>query len=284
MSDLRIQHARWQEELVSPDDPRLVSGKKCGCVCMGCGESLILRRGKKNRPHFAHHAETTCDEKCMIHNIVQAWVAQELPGKSIPLPPHPELDSPRRFLAYENKVQTEFSEGNRRYDVRLEGMFLYDFGVGDFNQDLAFKRYLEWSQKKTRTRVLQDSKLQEYLQWARKDPLLKALQVADYMEPRNYIHPDILKIVNRDELKGRTYEGGLRSDKLDHIMIEVEYSHAKDDDFKLQMKKERRYVLEVNAEKFYGNGRDLTPVKLIKNSEWVWPTDEQSKEQMSLSE
>ena len=282
MSDLRIQHAKWQGELVTPDDQRLVSGKKCGCVCMGCGEPLILRRGEIRRPHFAHLAETACDKKCMIHNIVQAWVAQELPGQIIPMPPHPELDSPRGFLAYENEVQTEFSEGNRRYDVRLEGMFLYDYGVGDFNQDLAFKRYLEWSHKKTRTRVLQDSKLQEYLQWARKDPLLRALQVADYMEPRNHIDSEILKIVNRDELKGRTYEGGLRSDNLDHIMIEVEYSHAKDDDFKLQMKKERRYVLEVNAEKFYGNGRDLTPVKLIKNSEWVWPADIQSKEQMSL--
>ena len=277
MSDLRIQHARWQEELVSPDDPRLVSGKKCGCVCMGCDEPLILRRGKKNRPHFAHRAETTCNEKCMIHNIVQAWIAQELPGKIIPLRPHPELDSPRGFLAYENKAQTEFSEGNRRYDVRLEGMFLYDYGVGDFNQDLAFKRDLEWLQKKHRTRVLQDSKLQECLQWARKDPLLRALQVADYMEPRPFIDPEILKIVNRDELRGATYKGGLRSDKLDHLMIEVEYSHAKDDDFKLQMKKERRYVLEVNAEKFYGNGRDLTPVKLIKIASGYGPLMNKAK-------
>lgn len=282
MSELRIQHARWQEELVTPDDLRLVLGKKCGCVCMGCGEPLILRRGKKNRPHFAHRAETICDNTCMIHNIVQTWIAQELSSELIPLPPHPVLDSPRWFVPFES--QTEFSEGNRRYDVRLEGMFTYDWGVGDFNQDLAFKRYLEWSNKRTRTRVLQDSKLQEYLQWARKDPLLRALQVADYMEPRPFIDPEILELVERDELKGSTYKGGLRSDKLDHIMIEVEYSHAKDDDFKLQMKKERRYVLEVNAEKFYGNGRDLTPVKMIKNSEWVWPTDEQSKGQMSLFE
>ena len=91
-------------------------------------------------------------------------------------------------------------------------------------------------------------------------------------------------IGRKDELQGRTYEEGLPSDKLDHLMIEVEYSHAKDDDFKLQMKKERRYVFEVNAEKFYGNGRYLIPVTMIKNSEWVWPTDEQGKEQMSLFE
>lgn len=280
MSDLRIQHARWQGELVTPDDQRLVSGKKCGCVCMGCGEPLILRRGEIRRSHFAHLAETACDKKCRIHNIVQAWIAKELPGKTVPLPPHPELDSPYGFLGY--KAQTEFSEGNRRYDVRFEGMFLYDFGRGDFNQDLAFKRYLMWIQKETaKKRNEQRPMLKESF---RQSGLPKSLEKYYVEQPSAFIDSNILALVERDELQGRTYEGGLRSDKLDHIMIEVEYSHAKNDDFKLQMQKERRYVLEVNAEKFYGNGRDLTPVKLIKNSEWVWLTDEQSKEQMRLFE
>ncbi len=65
-------------------------------------------------------------------------------------------------------------------------------------------------------------------------------------------------------------------------MIEVEYSHAKDDDFKLQMQKERRYVLEVNAAGFYEDGRELTPAKMIKNSTWVWPNDKQENEQTTL--
>ena len=221
----------------------------------------------------------------MIHNIVQAWIAQELPSKIIPLRPHPRLDSPRGFLAHKNKVQTEFSEGNRRYDVRLEGMFLYDIGVGDFNQDLAFKRHLMWAQEKAaKARKEIRPFIEDYFEQSDLPKSWMEYYVSSFASYRVSVDSEILALVERDELKGRTYEGGLRSDKLDHLLIEVEYSHAKDDDFKLQMKKERRYILEVNAEKFYGNGRDLTPVKMIKNSEWVWPTDEQSKGQMSLFE
>lgn len=65
-------------------------------------------------------------------------------------------------------------------------------------------------------------------------------------------------------------------------MVEVEYSHAKDEEFKSQMKNERRYVLELNAEKFYGDGFDLSLKEFIRNSKWVWPVDEQSEEQMGL--
>ena len=280
MSELLIQHAKWQGELVKPVDSRLVSGKDCGCVCAGCGESLILRRGKRNRPHFAHHAKSPCDRESMIHNIVQSWVAQELPGSIIPLPPHPGLDSSYGFLVNANGAQTEFSENKRRYDIRLEGMFLYDFGVGDFNQDLAFKRKLEWLQGRCARRLRED---EESIQEQFRQSGLPESWKKDYMEQyRPRIHPVILALVERDELKNCTYKGGLRSDKLDQLMIEVKYSHAKDDDFKLQMQKERRFVLEVNAEGFYGNGQNLTPVQFSKNSVWVWPDDQSDKGQMAL--
>lgn len=284
MSDLLIQHASWQGELVKPIDRRLKSGNKCGCICFGCGESLILRRGKKRRHHFAHQAATICDTKSMIHNIVQAWVAQELPGKAFALPPHPEMDSPCEFLVYNDKTQTEYADGNRRYDVKLEGMFLYDFGIGDFNQDLGMKRNVMWMQKKTaELRNEQRPTLKEQF---RQSGLPKSWE-KDYLKnqpPNVVIHPRILALLERDELKYTTYKGGLRSDKLDHIMIEVEYSHAKNDEFKSQVKEERRYVLEVNAERFYGDGRDLSPSKLIQNSNWVWPVKNLSEEQMPLFE
>lgn len=282
MPDLLIQHARWQEELVTPVDRRLKSGNKCGCTCIGCGESLILRRGKKRRHHFAHQNSTICDSRSMIHNTVQAWVAKELPGKGILLPPHPELDSPREFHAYKDRAQIEYSEGNRRYDVRLEGMFLYDFGEGDFEQDLGMKRYVMWMQTKTaKLRSELSPTLQEQF---RQSGLPKSWE-KDYLEhqpPSVVIHPNILALLERDELKHTTYKGGLRSDKLDHIMIEVEYSHAKNEEFKTQVKKERRYVLEINAEKFYGDGSNLSPTKLVHNSKWVWPVDDLSEEQMQL--
>lgn len=106
------------------------------------------------------------------------------------------------------------------------------------------------------------------------------LNYRSHLPPR--IHPVILALVERDELKDSTYKGGLRSDKLDHLMIEVAYSHAKDDEFKLQMQKERRYVLEVNAVRFCGNGQHLTPTEFGKNSTWVWPNDKQENEQTTL--
>ena len=280
MSELLIQYAKWQDELVKPVDTRIVSGKECGCVCAGCGESLILRRGKRNRPHFAHQAQTSCARDCLIHNIVQTWVAQELPRHTIPLPPHPELSSPIGFLPYPGEAKLEFPDGNRRYDVRLGGMYLYDFGVGDFNQDLGFKRYLEWLQGSFAKRRREDG---EMIQEQFRQSGLPESWKKDYMEqyyPR--IHPRILALVGRDELKNCTYKGGLRSDQLDHLMIEVEYSNAKDDDFKLQMQKERRFVLEVNAARFYGSDGKLTPLKFIRNSVWVWPDDESDKKQAAL--
>ena len=330
MSGLLIQHARWQKALVTPDDKRLEAGAKCGCVCIVCDKPLILRRGEKRRWHFAHRAETSCGGETYIHNVVKTWIAEELPGQSIPLPPHPALSSPYRYMLFanndllssknkdktdknkdktdknkdktdknkdktdknkdktdknkdktdknkdktdKNKDKTEFSEGNRRYDVCLEGMPVYNWGRGDIKQDLGFRQYLMWSHKQTRTRVLQDSRLGEYLKWVRQDPLLKALKVADYMEPRNYVHPAITKFMN--EISCHKGESALSSDKLGHLIFEVYYSNAKDDDFKLQVQEERRYVLEVNAKKFYGDGTNLTVERLIKNSHWVWFTDEQ---------
>ena len=283
MSGLLIQHARWQRALVTPDDKRLEAGAKCGCVCIVCDKPLILRRGEKRRWHFAHRAETSCGGETYIHNVVKTWIAEELPGQSIPLPSHPALSSPYRYMLFanndllssKNKDKTEFSEGNRRYDVCLEGMPVYNWGRGDIKQDLGFRQYLMWSHKQTRTRVLQDLKLKEYLKWVRQDPLLKALKVADYMEPRNYVHPDITKFMN--EISCRKGESALSSGKLGHLIFEVDYSNAKDDDFKLQVQEERRYVLEVNAKKFYGDGTNLTVERLIKNSHWVWFTDEQKK-------
>lgn len=280
MSELLIQYAKWQGELVKPVDTRIVSGKECGCVCAGCGEPLILRRGKRNRPHFAHQAKNSCDREGLIHNIVQSWIAQELPGSTIPLPPHPELSSPIGFSPYAGEAKMEFTDGNRRYDVRLEGMYLYDFGVGDFNQDLGFKRHLEWLQGRfAKSRRENEKSIQEQFRLSGLPESWKKYYMEQYY-PR--IHRNILDLVGRDELKDCTYKGGLGSDQLDHLMIEVEYSHPKDDDFKLQMQKERRYVLEVNAARFYGSDGELTPLKLIQNSVWVWPDDKSDKKQTTL--
>ncbi len=125
MFGLLIQHARWQGELVMPDDIRLETGAKCDCVCIGCGEPLILRRGEKKRWHFAHRAKTSCGGESYIHKVVKAWTAEKLIGQTIPLPPHPELDSPQGFCVESGWQEESNKDVNRRYDVVLEGVFLY---------------------------------------------------------------------------------------------------------------------------------------------------------------
>ena len=199
MSGLLIQHARWQGELVTPDDTRLEVGLKCGCVCIECGEPLVLRCGEKKRRHFAHRAETSCSGETYVHEVVKTWIAEKLPGQIIPLLPHPELDSPQGFRVEKGWQEKRSEETYRKYDVVLEGMFLYE----------------------------------------------KAGQ-----------------------------------EKRGCLIFEVYYSNAKDDDFKLQMQKEGSYILEINAKKFYGDGRDnLTAERLVENSHWVWFTDHQIEEQ-----
>ena len=126
MSGLPIQHARWQGEPVTPDDTRLEAGAKCGCICKYCDASLILRRGKKNRPHFAHHPETSCGGETYIHKAVKAWIAEKLIGQTIRLRPHPELDSPQEFCVEKGWQEEQSKETKRRYDVVLAGMFLYE--------------------------------------------------------------------------------------------------------------------------------------------------------------
>ncbi|MAO07489.1 MAG: hypothetical protein CL596_02120 [Alteromonas sp.] len=37
------------------------NGKKCGCICLECGEKLIAaNKGKKQQPHFRHDNESNC--------------------------------------------------------------------------------------------------------------------------------------------------------------------------------------------------------------------------------
>ena len=141
MSGLLIQHARWQEELVTPDDTRFEAGAKCGCICIECGEPLILRRGEKKRWHFAHRAETSCGGETYIHKVVKAWITEKLIGQVIPLPPHPELDRPQRFCVEKGWQEEHCEETNRIYDVILEGMFLYEKAEREKRGRLIFEVY-----------------------------------------------------------------------------------------------------------------------------------------------
>ena len=36
------------------------SGLACRCVCPGCKDRLVARKGLEKAPHFAHHGEVPC--------------------------------------------------------------------------------------------------------------------------------------------------------------------------------------------------------------------------------
>ena len=69
-------------------------------------------------------------------------------------------------------------------------------------------------------------------------------------------------------------------EKRGRLIFEVCYSNAKDDEFKLHTQKEGSHILEVDAKKFYGDGREnLTVERFLENSQWIWFTDQQIEEQ-----
>ena len=66
-------------------------GGNCNCTCPACGEPLIAKKGNKNRHHFAHKTDSTCDiahaNESALHRyakeIIQAHKRILLPGWEI---------------------------------------------------------------------------------------------------------------------------------------------------------------------------------------------------------
>lgn len=313
MSDLKIKIAKRRGKLVTPDTPQLDSGSKCGCVCIGCDKPLVLKRGKIRQSHFSHPPRTACT----IHDIVKGWIAQALPGQILTLPEHPGLIAPRKFLVCTDGAQVEFSEGNRRYDVRLEVMPIMDFKraiVPEF-YEVFYRQFDKYYEPFCGGDVEHDWLLTAYLMnrnkiglqkktdWESHVPMFRemlsffgkiaayasGLNERDFKESqshqarmaKNMFRPQILPefYAGRKEaskkmdpkLKDRLKERTPSPESRDHIMIEVRDTNAKDDAFKKQVQDEKRYVLEVDANKFYGDGQGLTIEKLLECSEWVWP-------------
>ncbi|MEE1272337.1 MAG: competence protein CoiA family protein [Bacteroidales bacterium] len=49
------------------------SGKKCGCFCPACKESLVARKGKIRKHHFAHSSGISCEHayESMLHQLAK---------------------------------------------------------------------------------------------------------------------------------------------------------------------------------------------------------------------
>ena len=54
-------------------------GLACGCICIGCGDRLIAKRGQKTRPHFAHYTGARhCDGESLLHRLGKQLLAQRI--------------------------------------------------------------------------------------------------------------------------------------------------------------------------------------------------------------
>lgn len=199
----------------------------------------------------------------------------------------------------------------RRYDVRIEVMPIMDFKrayVPHYGYKLVLERFEKYYEPFRGGDVEHDWLLTAYLmeknkigshlraEWKRDYPdesdvpmlyktiktlsqCMSGLNERDFQEAR--FRPQILPefYAGRKEaskkmdpkLKDRLKERTPSAESLDHIIVEVRDTNAKDDAFKKQVQDEKRYVLEVDANKFYGDGQGLTIEKLCECSEWVWP-------------
>jgi len=55
-----------------------MNGKKCNCVCAGCGDVLIARQGESNDAHFAHASGDQCgySGESALHQLAKQIIAE----------------------------------------------------------------------------------------------------------------------------------------------------------------------------------------------------------------
>ncbi|MXX38052.1 MAG: hypothetical protein F4Z85_08285 [Gemmatimonadetes bacterium] len=289
--------ARWKGEIVRPDDHRLAKGRS-GYTCLSCGAGLTLKggnggTGKNGRKlpsrYFSHPPSKSCD----IHKIIQAWVESVLLREMIRgLPPHPGLIVPEGgFLVRSVKSEYQDDGLGRRYDVRLEGMPMYNMHRDE--QAWAMNWWLKpWGKSKRLTSEWLPLKEEFEEAYERGDKMVSALKARgetrplwfltdeewrDYWAPPPQIHPDFYDKKTIAALKKRVGKDGAKRlnartpQDPSELIFEVFYSNPKNDDFKKQMKEGRRLALEVDAKKFAAG--DFTLDRLINCSAWLWPGD-----------
>lgn len=56
-----------------------VNGKKCNCVCAGCGDALIARQGESNDAHFAHANGDQCSYsgESALHQLAKQIIEEK---------------------------------------------------------------------------------------------------------------------------------------------------------------------------------------------------------------
>jgi ssDNA-binding Zn-finger/Zn-ribbon topoisomerase 1 len=95
-------------------------GIKCDCVCPGCGEVLIAKKGDKKEHHFAHRA-TSCEHahETAIHYYVKELIEET---KVLKIPPH-------GLMKDETYINIDRVELEKRFDSIVPDVVVYIKGV-----------------------------------------------------------------------------------------------------------------------------------------------------------
>lgn len=81
--DIKLQYGLIDGKLVSIQDiPREMYGKRCGCICPGCGKPLVARLAEnKQRKHFGHKSGSVCNiahaQQTALHMVAKEIIEQE---------------------------------------------------------------------------------------------------------------------------------------------------------------------------------------------------------------
>ena len=67
--------------LVTPEDAE----KGTTYCCPGCGSRLVLRKGQKKRPHYAHKATTECSGESAMHSAAKLLIASLISEGDVPV-------------------------------------------------------------------------------------------------------------------------------------------------------------------------------------------------------
>ncbi|MBQ7502457.1 hypothetical protein IJT93_07050 [bacterium] len=101
-------------ELVHIDDKDVLNGKQCECTCPACGDSLIAKKGKERRYHFAHASNESCADgyETLLHLLAKKILSE---AKNILLPAvYLELNNHRFKISEPKEIEIEHVEIEKR--------------------------------------------------------------------------------------------------------------------------------------------------------------------------
>lgn len=106
---------------------KAVSGRKCGCFCVVCGEPLVAKKGESRQPHFAHDKESECKAETALHRIGKLLIKERVDlaiatGSEIPLRwacPYCNENHEANLLKKARRCELEHPIATARADVVL---------------------------------------------------------------------------------------------------------------------------------------------------------------------